>query len=241
MLLAEIRGKADASIADNEDYLTSTVFGHLRYIPPPTFWPQLFELAKGCHEQGTLRTLSDAMAEHVIDFRSYSALCVRFWPQHAKLGEPDLALVFSGQGVPPLVLLIEVKLWAGKSGTGEYDQLVRYLRVLDDAKWLHDLGAANAVGFLLYLTPREAWAEVTDSLRASDRPDADGKRLFRLQWQDVLDVAGDSYSTAEEPAKTILKDIRDLLVRRGLRYFRGFRPLIGLDGFEVKKARWVHE
>ena len=238
MLMAEIRGKADASIADNEDYLTSTVFGHLRYVPPSTFWPQLFALAKGCDECGMLRTLPDAMAEQGIAFRSYSMLRVRFWQQHAMQGEPDLALVFSGRGVRPLVVLIEVKLWAGKSGSGEHDQLARYLQVLDDEKWLGDLDAADAFGFLVYLTPREAWTEVTDSLRASATPDADAKRLFRLQWQDVLDVASDTAPTAAEPARMILIDIRDFLDRRGLRYFRGFRPLPGLDDFEVKKARW---
>ncbi len=38
MLLAEIHGKHLADARDDEDYLTSSVFGHLRYIPPGSFW-----------------------------------------------------------------------------------------------------------------------------------------------------------------------------------------------------------
>lgn len=34
MLLAEIHCKIVREALDNEDYITSAVFGHLRYIPP---------------------------------------------------------------------------------------------------------------------------------------------------------------------------------------------------------------
>jgi hypothetical protein len=47
MLVAEVHGKRVAEAQDAEDYLTSAVFGHLRYIPPSVFWPDLFALATG--------------------------------------------------------------------------------------------------------------------------------------------------------------------------------------------------
>ena len=45
MLLAEIHGKSEVSVRDHEDYLTSTVFGHLRYVRPGPFWTGLFSRA----------------------------------------------------------------------------------------------------------------------------------------------------------------------------------------------------
>lgn len=38
MLLVEIRGHALNAAIGDEDYLTSVVFGHLRYVPPSVFW-----------------------------------------------------------------------------------------------------------------------------------------------------------------------------------------------------------
>jgi hypothetical protein len=45
MLIAEIHGKRFPESEGQEDWLTSAVFGHLRLIPPPVFWPGLFERA----------------------------------------------------------------------------------------------------------------------------------------------------------------------------------------------------
>jgi hypothetical protein len=46
MLIAETRGKSAAEVQNNEDYLTSAVFGHLRYVPPNAFWRELFAQAR---------------------------------------------------------------------------------------------------------------------------------------------------------------------------------------------------
>ena len=47
MLLAEILGKRLEATRNSEDYLTSAVFGHLRYIEPGLFWDTLFAKAGG--------------------------------------------------------------------------------------------------------------------------------------------------------------------------------------------------
>jgi hypothetical protein len=47
VLLAEIHGKTLEVARDNEDYLTSAVFGHLRYVAPGLFWDELLKRAKG--------------------------------------------------------------------------------------------------------------------------------------------------------------------------------------------------
>jgi len=45
MLEAELRGKMPDDSTDNEDLLTSTVFGLLKYIPP-VFWSEILNRAK---------------------------------------------------------------------------------------------------------------------------------------------------------------------------------------------------
>ena len=52
MLLAEIRGHAAPEIAGNEDYLTSTVFGHLRYVSMAPFWEAFFSRSVGLVGEG---------------------------------------------------------------------------------------------------------------------------------------------------------------------------------------------
>jgi hypothetical protein len=159
---------------------------------------------------------------------SYERLEVRFWRFHPTLGEPDLLLQFSGGPQPPLVILIEAKLWSGKSGTEERDQLVRYLGVLDDLDAVGVCVPPEAGRYLVYLTPREALAEVEDSLASSDSPERDRGRLFRLRWQDVLVAARQSAPDAPEPARTILADVAAFLGKLGLAYFAGFNRVGGL-------------
>src|SRR4051812_13600263 len=138
MLVAEIHRKGFEEARNHEDYLTSAVFGHLRYLPPGIFWEDLFKLAKGMPSvDGAEANLAEAAAAVAAPVCRYRQLRVHFWRNHPKWGEPDLLLVFSGEGVRQLVILIEAKLWSGKSGTGEWDQLARYLRLLDDLPALH--------------------------------------------------------------------------------------------------------
>ena len=231
MLLAEIHGKRLDAARDAEDYLTSAVFGHLRYVPPAYFWGELFAAVKSLPDKnGNETTLQAAIGA---DAFTFTELTLHFWKNHPTLGEPDLILVFEGGSQPPLVVLIEVKLWAEKSGFGEYDQLARYLRILDDLGkvGVHVPSAANR--FLIYLTPRESSAEVKESLAESTHPDLDRSRLFRLQWQDVLLAAKRSVRFTPEPTKTILTDVAAFLGRLGLEYFDGFKRVAGLPMLRV--------
>jgi hypothetical protein len=229
MLLAEIHGKALEAARDCEDYLTSAVFGHLRYVPPGAFWSSLFAAARDVPGPGHIETsLLDALAASGTDPARYERLEARFWRSHPTLGEPDLLLLFSGGPQPPLALLVEAKLWSGKSGTEQWDQLVRYLGVLDDLEAVGVSLPAGAGRYLVYLTPRESLAEVEDSLAWSNAPERDRARLFRLRWQDVLVAAGRSSADATEPARTILADVAAFLGRLGLEYFEGFNRVGGL-------------
>jgi hypothetical protein len=161
-------------------------------------------------------------------------------------------------------VLVEVKLWSEKSGTGDRDQLVRYLRVLEDLDAVKVQVPAQADCYLVYLTPRESLAEVEDSAAHLDAR-ARG-RLFRLQWQDVLEAAEAAWRGSPEPACTILADVARFLRELGLEHFKGMSrldelPLLepgfggvytagltgfhgmardpGLDFFEVYKGAWA--
>jgi hypothetical protein len=197
---------------------------------------------------------------------AFSRLKVFFWREHETHGEPDLILVFTANGRPPLVVLVEAKLWSEKSGTGDRDQLVRYLRVLEDLDAVKVHVPAEADRYLVYLTPRESLAEVEDSAARLDDPARDRSRLFRLQWQDVLKAADKACPGSPEPACTILADVAHFLRELGLEYFKGMSrlddlPLLepgfggfykadltgfhgmtrdpGLDFFEVCKGAWA--
>ena len=231
MLVAEIHGKIVPEAQGIEDYLTSAVFGHLRYIPPRTFWGDLFSRAKSSLAHGP--SLSDLLSsqQHPVD--GYSELRVQFWQLYEEHGEPDMLLRFAGQGVPVLHLLVEAKLWSGKSGAGENDQLVRYLQVLDELAQSEMATSSVGCQYLLYLTPRDSSDEIEDSLKQVADPEKERKRIFRLQWQDVLDAARKEGPNTEEPTRTILDDVALFLERRGLEYFRGFRRLSPSPSFEI--------
>jgi hypothetical protein len=241
MLVAEIHGKRVAEAQDAEDYLTSAVFGHLRYIPPSVFWPDLFALATRLPDSDGRETrLTEHLARSGHSIADYSQLSAIFWPRHPTCGEPDLLLRFHGGSRPALAILIEAKLWATKSGVGENDQLIRYLRLLDDleavdSRWANDTGR-----LLVYLTPRESSAEVLDSIDSPGCRSGDRDRLFRLQWQDVLLAARQAMATADEPWATMLRDVAEFLGRRGLEYFAGFRPWPGLPLLEAEGGRFLN-
>jgi hypothetical protein len=266
MLLAETHGKALDAARKNEDYLTSAVFGHLRYVTPGPFWDRLLMRAVGLPgPDGQEPLLGRLLADAGRLPSAYSRLEVRFWPQHATHGEPDLILIFTADDRTPLVLLIEAKLWAEKSGTGDRDQLVRYLRVLEDLAAVGVHVSADAARSLVYLTPGESLAQVEDSAAQADDAVRDRPRLFRLQWQDVLEAADVGRPDFPEPACIILPDVASFLRQLGLEYFKGmsrdelpiFEPGVGafyiagltgfhgmarepgLDFFEVCKGAWA--
>src|ERR1035438_9556502 len=101
MLLAEIHGHSVPEVADNEDYLTSTVFGHLRYVPPAMFWEEFLSRALGLPFEMQELTLLEALALKGVQPSTYASLDAVFWPTHSSFGTPDLALCFTGPNLQP--------------------------------------------------------------------------------------------------------------------------------------------
>lgn len=222
MLLAEIHGKSEVSVRDHEDYLTSTVFGHLRYVRPGPFWTGLFSRAITLPIRGVGESLIQILGEE-FEISRYEFVNVYFWPRCPGLGEPELAICFTGGSQRPLVILTEIKLWSAKSGFGEHDQLMRYLRIADSIHLLLPAVPKNPKTVVLYLTPRAAADEVKESLIQYGDSDENRRRLFRVQWQDVIEAIGNSIDQESEATRMILNDVREFLRVRQLEYFRGFR------------------
>lgn len=216
MLLAEIHGKRLPAAEEQEDWLTSAIFGHLRLISPPIFWEQLFNRAKLPSASG--RSLVSELKQRGLHFDRYSEVETRFWRCFPVYGEPDLLLRFTGSGILPLVVVIEVKLNSGKSGAGSNDQLVRYLRLLKDKDQIPEWNVEDH-RMVLYLTRSFARQEMNESLALS--PD-DDCNLFGLEWRDVLETA---QICAE--SNVLLKEVYRFLRGRGFEAFHGFRtPLL---------------
>jgi hypothetical protein len=223
MLIAEIHGKRFPEAEGQEDWLTSAVFGHLRHISPGAFWTNLFDRA---HTVGTHVSLCSWICAGGIQLTEYEKLQVHFWKSFTNYGEPDLVLCFSGGQQPPLIVVIEVKLDSSKSGTGENDQLKRYLELLEDPAPLREFPAtARELRCLVYLTRAFSKMEIEESVhlaRAAGIDDADN-RLFGLQWQDVLESAA-----AVASHNVLLEEVTQFLKIRGFEAFRGFKtpPLV---------------
>jgi hypothetical protein len=242
MLLAEIHGKSLEQARESEDYLTSAVFGHLRYVPPGPFWDDLLNRARGMPgADGREPSLGRVLADAGLAPSSYASMAAHFWKYHPAHGEPDLLLTFTGPGRPSLTLLVEVKLWSGKSGSGADDQLVRYLRILEDLEALGVPVSEPAGRRLIFLTPHESLAEIESSAAYFDDPVRDGERLFRLQWQDVKAAAVRGAAGTDGPTHLILDNVAQFLSRMGLEYFSGFRRLESLPLFTENDGAFYRE
>ncbi len=220
MLVAEIHGKYVAEARNFEDYLTSAVFGHLRYIKPGPFWDALFDIASSL-PIGSLATTASQRIHREIgrSLGSFENLDAIFWPEHAE-GIPDLVLHFSGDHSRSVVILIEAKLTATKSGTGEYDQLARYLRILDSLASLRPPLPQDALALAVYLTTTDSRTEIVESLEQYGDTKGAHERLLHLQWQDII-TAIERTAPTSQLEHLILSDVRGFLRARDLEYFSG--------------------
>jgi hypothetical protein len=215
MLLAELHGKRFPEVEGVEDWLTSAIFGNLRQVSPPLFWPSLLRRAMSVGvPQVSLAGELNALG---IRLDQYTELTTVFWKDCGNYGEPDLILRFTGQNVFPLLLVVEVKLNSTKSGIGTDDQLAKYLALLDNPAALPAWTCARDLRYVIYLTRAFAKLELEESVLASGKPDAE-RRIFGLEWRDVLETA-----QLEASSEELLAEVAQFLKGRGFEAFRGFR------------------
>ncbi len=232
MVIADIRGRYIPEALRSEDYLTSGVFGHLRYIPPGPFWRFLLSAAVSLPLEDGHEVAAVTVIEQITGkvFDNYDSLNVIFWPSHPQ-GEPDVLLLFGSPGCRPIAIFIEVKLDAGKSGTGDDDQLARYLRVGDSLDYLNPATGPVSASILVFLTPATNPAELIESLAVYGDTIAARRRLFRLDWQDVITAAEMATASSDGISRLILQDLVAFLKMRGLEHFQGMRVTGDLAGF----------
>jgi len=209
MLVAETHGKPFDLVRDREDYLTSAIFGHLRYLQPSVFWPTLLGRARS---HGRVQSLLEFASDNGVEVGGYHDLVIDFWERTYKANEPDLILRFQSPKKPALNLVTEVKLRSGKgTGTGG-DQLARYFELLRPR-------GENELTVFLYLTVNDgpSRADIEDTLIKHPEYEGFRDRIFRLQWHHVASAAADeAEKDLPYPSNLIVSDVRILLERWGL-------------------------
>lgn len=228
MFEAEFSGKLP-EISNREDYLTSCIFGALKYLAPSdVFYPFISR----AYNYFSKQTLTEHLATLGIELSDFTSMKTLFWPYSSTFGEPDLMFILEG-AVRRVVIGMEVKFFSGKHGKGENDQLVRYFQALsvqenrhyfsvDDIKNCSD----ELVAFI-YLTQFEAEREIEQSLQILRAQGINAQdKFFHLKWQQLLGVVN-SIAISQERSykKAICEDIIRLLRLKNLVPFTGFSHL----------------
>jgi len=225
MVMAELGGKISrtgANISDrSEDLLTSDVFGALRYLPPDEGLIRILCTAKRfsdgkCFEFGEGEVLRETL----------------FW-NRLKESEPDVILVFEKS-----VVFIEVKYLSSKSGhfSEELDAMTNLEAASSDQLYREFVDLHNYKGeferrFLIYLSAHRKMPD--EDLRAGSRAisvlDAKLTPLFEmntfwLSWYEVYTTVLQLIADQRDPYRIqLLSDIKNLLFKKGFRYFQGYR------------------
>jgi len=204
-----------------EDLLTSNVFQLLRYISL---------------ENGLLPVLREAVNidgdKLNIQRDKYEAeLC--FWKNFSN-SEPDIFIELKNKENVIYSIMVEAKYLSGKSGTaifeGEEDAQI-YIAGSDqlEREW-NDLkgysAKKNTRCFLVYLTMH--WTIPTIDLKSSIEVIGDDSRknIYWLNWQSIHsileDILKETKGNLSDTEKIVIKDIVELLNKKGLKEFSGY-------------------
>jgi hypothetical protein len=230
MFEADIRDKLP-EIADYEDYLTSCVFGALKYLPPSKGLLPVLATAKN-HRLDI--GLGDYCERRSIQLTAISEAHYIFWPKCLKPpSKPDLVVILQG-GPHSFIVPIEVKYFAGKHGEGEDDQLMRYYQALstpgarrtcNNPRIQHFSGELLAVVYLTQFSAKHEIEATRRQLALRGLREAQD-RVFGLKWRHVYEeIRKLSSSECNLYRKRILMDIRRLLEHKHLTPFVGFSGL----------------
>jgi len=234
MLIADIKGKLSLKEYHSEDFLTSSVFSALNYLPNE--WLKAFlETARNIEGDNFAFTEENSHFE--------------FWPYFKELEgldqgvEPDL-LIFAGSHL----CIVEAKLHAGKSGVGFEeaaeggeidrsklrDQLAREY-VLGDMLTRNGFRrsgfSSTPVSFsVLYITndvtfPREDVSESVDAIRELDRFDGgSGGNIYWTSWLELVPVLEKIIQNVSPDSfeQKIASELVQFLDRREISHYGGY-------------------
>ncbi len=248
MTIAEIYGKLSSSgsnISDRrEDLLTADVFGCFRYIP---------------FDKGLQKILTQAQrytdSEKLSIKSTNNDVKVHFWPRLENNSEPDVLIRFGDH-----LIIIEVKYLSGKSGhygvnqeneddleAASSDQLARLFQGLMSDKGNYPRRS------LIYLTAHrnlplidiESGYKALDNLSDINRYTYKNN-VYWLSWfkvyKTVSGLLKEESQLQDKYWRIVLSDIQDLLNRKSLRQFEGFKEMIDncppITNFYKCKLSW---
>ena len=226
MFEVELAGKVP-ELRAREDYLTSCIFGALKYLP---LNHGLFPFLNSSFNYRLKKDLQSYLKLQDIELTHFDKAQFHFWPRSSTYGEPDLVISLEGR-LGSFLIPIEVKYFSRKHGEEEKDQLARYyiaLGTVEGRKTFNNEAIRQFSGGLLafiYLTQFEAELELEqtlDVLESKGIRDAQNK-FFHLRWQQISEII-EPLSLKEHDAnkKAIYTDIQELMTFKNLIPFARF-------------------
>lgn len=214
-----------------EDKLTGDFFGTLRYLPCKLGLRNVLSKVRFETDESKRqwKLMLDRMQGYDMEYR--------FWPSHRE-GEIDLLIDH-----PETLIGIEVKYLSSLSSEDEdplamikpeesRNQLARYARML------HSVGA-DRQKFLVFLAPLDILLPVERTMRNRPIISSDISLGF-LSWQEVLESLQElDTGTLEIGQRLILKDITDLLLKKGFVRFRGFSS--GVETLKLNDSAYPYQ
>jgi hypothetical protein len=212
-----------------EDYLTSCIFGVMKYLPPEdllfSFLSKAFNYCSQCY-------FDEYLKRQGLSFGTFQNVEFLFWPRSQTYGEPDIIITFEDSNGAYLIP-VEIKYFSEKHGEEEHDQLAKYYNGLVNRQGRTTFSQKKIRNFtgnlfaMIYLTQFEAELEIEETLTVLEPNDKNAKNLiFHLRWQELAkilekDITGKSLDYKD----AIRADLRQLLTYKNLVPFSKFSEL----------------
>ena len=231
MTIAELRGKISGTginLSERmEDLLTSDVFSACRYVKPNILLIPFLRLAKDLNG----RLLGDLLNEEI------KGTQYRFWP-NLRLSQPDLLICLEFVSGHFFIVLVESKYYSSKEQSAveeeqlevaeaPFDQLAReYIDLLSAHEFFHITESKIIGRALVYVTAhrlfpkdclKESFAEILKLTQGTETIE-----LFWTNWFELHPLLS-QIKHASEQEDYVLEDLRLLLERKHLIYYRGIK------------------
>lgn len=225
MIEAIINNKFTGNKFD-EDMLTSTIFGTLKYIDATLLLIPFIESAYLYDEERT--PFWKKLRTEGIELRCYQDVEYIFWSSNDKYGEPDLVIIFKNHihNHDDFLIIIEAKFKSGKSGIADKDQLGRYYKAIQESvdRFNHPSISEfkGKKGYIIYLTESEAFSEIQasiDVLRCKYIDIED--KIFHLRWYQLYNILDNIKSYNSLVEKKVVADLVKFMEALDLRNFSG--------------------
>ncbi len=232
-IMAEVHGKISSTgsnINDRmEDLLTSNVFQLLRYLPIQFGILPVLSSAKNSYDEEQRRTFGIPAGVNNVSYH--------FWKRFNNW-EPDVFIELKQDQKVIANIMIEAKYLSGKSGSAVYEEedgVEVYVAHSDQLEKLWSALKTYSAGtphYLFYLTMD--WVMPIQSLNESIKATSDDNcrdNIYWLNWQSIHtrlnNILVDSCTVTSETDLIVIKDIINLLDRKGLKEFSGISiPLV---------------